>query len=325
MCKTIKIAKRRGAFTLVEMLVVIGIILVLAALAAAFAPRITDSTNLSRAVDNLEQWLLTAKMRAKRDGLATGIRFMQAQGDVAGTYSQFQYIQQPDPLSGGWWTSSGPVGAVLTSASNGTVTFSGIDFSLGLPSSTDAYRRWQWLVQAGDYLEVRDGGVYLIGNVTSGTTLTLTNLTSGSYDASLSISSPGTTNFRILRQARFLLGEEPLVLPNNFAVDMRQVGNVSPSTIQSNYLNPAGWNQTSITGPSYNYDIVFSPTGAVVGANASNGLVTFLVYDLTMDPYDSNRAGVIGVQTRTGFIGAYSVYSTANPFYFAQIARESGL
>ncbi|MGH7226137.1 MAG: prepilin-type N-terminal cleavage/methylation domain-containing protein, partial [Gemmataceae bacterium] len=124
MCVTKKIAKQRDAFTLVEMLVVIAVILAISALAAAFAPRVNDNQNLSRAVDNLEQWLLTAKMRAKRDGLATGVRFIQVQGDLAGTYSQLQYIQQPDSLSGY------PNTKTLT-ALNGLVTFSGEDFTMG--------------------------------------------------------------------------------------------------------------------------------------------------------------------------------------------------
>ena len=36
-------------------------------------------------------------MRAKRDGLATGIRFIQTPGDAPLRFSQCQYIQQPDP------------------------------------------------------------------------------------------------------------------------------------------------------------------------------------------------------------------------------------
>ena len=137
-------SQTRPAFTLIELLVVMAIILAIAALAAAFAPRVSDNQNLTRAVDNVEQWLLTAKMRAKRDGLATGLRFIQAQGDAADTYSQFQYIQQPDPLSGGWLSanrspsgSSVPYagmylnGGMLMSASGGTVSFGNVDFSLG--------------------------------------------------------------------------------------------------------------------------------------------------------------------------------------------------
>ena len=103
--------RRCEGFTLIELIVVIAIILAIAALAAAFAPRVSNSTNLSRAIDQTEQWLLTAKMRAKRDGLATGIRFMAMPGGAAGTYSQFQYIQQPDPLSGAMVTTSSASGA----------------------------------------------------------------------------------------------------------------------------------------------------------------------------------------------------------------------
>lgn len=325
MFMTKKIEKKRDAFTLIEMLVVIVIVLVIAALAAAFAPRITDSTNLTRGVDNLEQWLLTAKMRAKRDGLATGLRFIQAPGDPTGFFSQFQYIQQPDPLSGGTLVfvptggtppagstvfqtlSTGSVyltGGMLQSAAAGLVTFFNVDFTLGgVPLMN------QWLVQVGDYLEVRDGGVYLIGPVTGPTTLTLLNAaTPGSYDATLNITTPGTTNYRILRQPRILIGEEPLTLPNNYAVDLT-------ATSGSNVQN----------GTSGFPEILFAPSGGVLGANAANGITGFLVYDTTMTPYDPNRAGLIAVQTRTGFIGAYNVGPSGNTFYYVQISRESGL
>ena len=317
MYKTKKIVDRRRAFTLVEMLVVIAIILALAALAAAFAPRVNDSRNLTRAVDNIEQWLLTAKMRAKRDGLATGVRLIQAPGDAAGTYSQFQYIQQPDPLSGGSWTSAGPIGGVLQSASAGVVTFAlgSVDFTLGL--GINPLLAYQYLVQPGDYLEVRDGGVYSILAVTSPNTL---QLGSSPYDTALTIAAPGTTNYRILRQPRILIGEEPLALPNNYAVNMNLGGSVLPGPAASSYINPPG--------PATYYDIVFSPNGAVVGANAVNAITTFLVHDMTMNPFDPNRAGIIGVQSRTGFIGTYDLSPVppyGNYFGFVAIGRESGL
>jgi prepilin-type N-terminal cleavage/methylation domain-containing protein len=307
MCKTIKIAKRHGGFTLVELLVVIAIILAIAALAAAFAPRISDDTNLSRSVDNLEQWLLTAKMRAKRDGLATGIRFIpDPNPNYANMYFQLQYIQQPDSLTGGWINSSGSlVGGQLLSAGQVpagsgvvTATFQGVDFTLGgLPAS-------QWLVLPGDYLEIRDGGVYAIASATSATTL---QLGSSAYDLALNLTS-ATTNYRIIRQPRSLIGEETLVLPNNFAVDLT-------ATSGSNV----------VAGSSGYPEILFSPTGAVVGTNAANTITGFLVYDVTMNPYDSNRAGLVAVQTRTGFIGAYNVGPTGNTFSYVQAGRESGL
>lgn len=317
MYRTIKIDKRRQAFTLVELLVVIGIIVVLAALAASFAPRLSDDTKLSRAVDNLEQWLLTAKMRAKRDSLATGIRLVQAPGDQLGYYSQVQYIQQPDSLSGGWLSSTAIpnsvpygtnflTGGILQSAGSGTVTFVNVDFTLGgLPAN-------EWLVQPGDYLEVRDGGVYQI-LIATATTVTLLNAaTPLSYDASLTIATP-TTNYRIHRQPRILIGEEPLNLPNNFAI----CANVIPNTIIP------GCNV--LPGASGNLEILFSPTGAVVGTNAATSTIFLTVFDTTMSPFDINRAGIVAVQSRTGFLGAYGVAAGVDPFYFARIARESGL
>jgi prepilin-type N-terminal cleavage/methylation domain-containing protein len=395
MCRTIKIAYRRKGFTLVEMLVVIGIILVIAALAAAFAPRITDSTNLSRAVDNLEQWLLTAKMRAKRDGLATGIRFIPDPNNPnSKLYYQIQYIQQPDPLTGGLllqgtWTppNGSPTGSNApppppNSASttfylngsmclqspnltplpplppipiqNGQVQIYNFDPSIGgTPFGS------QWLVQPGDVLELRDGGVYTIaGVVTPGpipnqiptttgvppvpvTTLQLGIISGGatayysnpvvppmpmyingnqwlptnppmvwasSYEQSLNISSSGTANFRIIRQPRILIGEEPLALPNNYAVDLT-------ATYGSNVQ----------FGTSGYYEILFAPSGAVIGANAANGITGLVVYDTTMTPFDLNRAGLVAVQTRTGFIGAYNVGTAPNFFQFVQLSRESGL
>lgn len=341
------ISKRRKAFTLVEMLVVIAIILVIAALAAAFAPRVNDSQNLTRAIDNMEQWLLSAKMRAKRDGLATGVRFVAVQGDVGGTYSQIQYIQQPDPLTAGVCVGAPPsplpanayqypppspalpqggnyyIGGTLVSASSGSVTFQGVDFSLGGLPQYDASTppRNQWLVQPGDFLEVRDYGIFSIYSVTGANTVQLggttlqgdpyysvpvgPNFYISQYESSLSINQP-TTNYRILRQPRILIGEEPMNLPNNFAVDM-------------NTLSGASVAMGSFGAP----EILFSPTGAVVGSNAASGRVYLYVHDMTQT--DPNMAGIIAIQCRTGFIGAYSVAPGNDPFYYAEIARESGL
>ncbi|HEY7331143.1 MAG TPA: prepilin-type N-terminal cleavage/methylation domain-containing protein [Gemmataceae bacterium] len=337
MYTTKKIVVRREAFTLTEMLVVIAIILAVAALAAAFAPRVNDNQKMSRAVDNLQQWLLTAKMRAKRDGLATGLRFIQTQGDmnidpglqlvppVPTIFSQFQYIQQPDPLSGGVITAAGPVGGVIQSAAAGIVTFTPgtVDFTLGgnlLPN--------QWLVQPGDYLEINGGAVFIIGQVSPASptnTLVLgipslpnpyvTPPTPTTYGSSLSLTA--TTNYRILRQPRILIGEEPLALPDNYAANFGPIplsGSLLPGTNVSR-------------GPSGLPEILFSPSGAVTGTNAGVPILCISVWDVPAQNElpDPNRVGIIGIQSRSGFMGAYDVSLSGNPFYFVQNARESGL
>jgi len=305
MCAIKQTANRRQALTLIELLVVIAIILALAALAAAFAPRVSEDANLSRAIDGMEQWLLTAKMRAKRDQLATGIRFISVPGDAPGTFSQFQYIQQPDPLSGGWMNSAGaPTGGVLVSAGSGNVTFANVDFTLGGAVLA------QGLVQPGDYLEVRDGGVYLVGGVTPPSTIQL----STAFGQALMITQP-TANYRIIRQPRILVGETPMQMPNNFAVDFNAVPGTNPPVPGTNVAN----------GPSGVPEILFSPTGAVVGTNAGASKLSMFIHDVTQNPVDINKAGIVSVQSRTGFIGAYSVAPGNDPFYFAENGRESGL
>lgn len=351
MFMTKKTANRRMAFTLVELLVAVAIILAIAALAAAFAPRVSDSNKINRAVDSLEQWLLSAKMRAKRDGLATGLRFIPDPNPAyAGLYFQVQYIQQPPPLHGGWDSTTPTTGSVpdpyagpghflnggrLVSASNGVVNFFNVDFSLGgTPSPLE------WLVQPGDYLEVNNGSLYCIGLVNPSappvTSFTLLNAAvAGSYDQSLTIPAPGTLNYQIYRQPRIFIGEEPLELPNNFAVDTRIIPGPACTIppIPANAIIPnnttLGWSNMGSGLRGYK-EILFAPSGAVVGTNAGNNIIWMTVYDTTMEPFDINQVGIVAVQARTGFIGAYSAAAGTglpgyNPFLLVQSGRVSGL
>jgi len=82
------------------MLVVMGIILILATLGVAYLPKMSDNQKRTRAVDLVSQWLLTAKERAKRDRLPTGVRLLYDPNNLT-LVSQLQYVQQPDPITGG--------------------------------------------------------------------------------------------------------------------------------------------------------------------------------------------------------------------------------
>jgi hypothetical protein len=139
---------------------------------------------------------------------------------------------------------------------------------------------------------------------------------------SLSITAP-TTNYRILRQPRILIGEAPLVLPNNFAVDATLI----PDTIIPNNSTTTMIPWSNVTaGPNGNLEILFSSTGAVIGTNARSSKLYLFVHDVTLSTVDIlNMSGIIAVQGRTGFIGAYSVAPGPDPFLFAESGRESGL
>lgn len=67
-------SRGRTGFTLVELLVVIFLIVILATLAVAIIPRFQEQSRAARGADQLQGWLLVAKMRAKREGHPVGLR-----------------------------------------------------------------------------------------------------------------------------------------------------------------------------------------------------------------------------------------------------------
>src|SRR5438552_11730667 len=93
--------KHRSAFTLVELLVVITLIMILAGLAAAFLPTIGDSARQAQAASMLQQWILTAKQKALRDQVPCGLRLIPYTDPTTGVTNlnqvrECKYIEQPD-------------------------------------------------------------------------------------------------------------------------------------------------------------------------------------------------------------------------------------
>jgi prepilin-type N-terminal cleavage/methylation domain-containing protein len=238
--------RRRRGLTLVELIVVITIILLVAALGAAFMPRVQERQHITRGTDLLSQWLLMAKQRARRDSLVTGLRFQTDPNDPnAGSYpnqyTQAVYIQQPPAFTGGTCTS-------VTANADGTYTanFLNVDFSNGgMPVN-------EWLVQAGDFFLLSNPPVNFVLGVPSATSLTL---------FSGAASTTVTPNYRVIRQPRVLTGEPVLQLPGTVTVDL----NVSRPALQT--------------------QILFAPNGSVTGQGVGGGKIVFWVKDPTsVDP-----------------------------------------
>src|SRR5207237_3702592 len=90
----------RHAFTLVEMIVVLAIVLALSALAVALAPRLGERQKTRRAADQLQGWFGIARQWARRAHVPTGIRLLPGRllpnpvNFNSNYVTELQYIQQ---------------------------------------------------------------------------------------------------------------------------------------------------------------------------------------------------------------------------------------
>src|SRR5262245_3604115 len=101
---------RRWAFTLIEMLVVITLILILMTIAAAMFPRFAENQRVIKGADQVSLALLNAKQRALRDRLPTGVRF---EFDAAGRANRMIYVRQVDDYVNGRCNGGGGPGQRL--------------------------------------------------------------------------------------------------------------------------------------------------------------------------------------------------------------------
>jgi Tfp pilus assembly major pilin PilA len=89
---------RRRAFTLLELLVVIGIMIALATLAVLFLPNLDRHKGTPNAVTQIHGYFNLAKQSAIRDGSARGIRLIE-DSPGSGRVVELQYIEQPEPVA----------------------------------------------------------------------------------------------------------------------------------------------------------------------------------------------------------------------------------
>lgn len=190
----------RTAFTLVEMLVVIILILTLAALVVSLTPRFIGTRQLARGAEQLQGYLLMAKSRARRDQLPTGVRL---QADDQGLVRIVQMVQQPDWFSGGTMEYNPSVQA-------GAVRNPAVDFTGGFPDAA------LYSVQPGDYLEIKGGGLVHRINTVTAHALKLDSVPPNQIFA--------TVDYHIIRRPRILTGETPLELPQDIAIDLSTNG-----------------------------------------------------------------------------------------------------
>jgi type II secretory pathway pseudopilin PulG len=289
------VRSERGGWTLIEIVVVMALLIVLATLALAISPRLLEQAKAARGAGQLQGWLLVARQLALRDRTPTGLRM---QVDADGYVRQLAYIQQPDDFSGG-----GPCRG--SSGQNPLLFDPPTDFTGGQPGSPD-----QFSVQPGDYLELNGGGpVHQIQGVRGGTAL----------DLVIPATLPGTPTWRILRQPRLLVGEQTLPLPLDVAIDLNP-GRSQGVPVRS-VPPPPGSKQP----PTAFWEILFAPSGAVIGKGTVGAKIFLWVRDVTFEDPDEGEPTILAVQVRTGFISAHPVNRSGDPYLFASDDRSSGM
>ncbi len=310
----------RWAFTLIEMLVVVALILILLTIAAAMFPRFAENQRIVKGADQISQTLLIAKQRALRDRKPTGIRFMV---DQQNRVTELVYVQQLDDFAVGHYTQ----GAQNPDPVNGYLCMftAAVDFTGGGASNLEAPD--QAPVTAGDHIEFLGGGlVHEIWWVSNRSQLYIAPWSSRPPQVSAPLPTSGP-NYRIIRQPRRISGERPLQLPQNIAIEGSLSQNVPMRRVY--YGNPAGYtpsNPDSRTNVKF-FEVLFEPGGRVAGKGTASGdNIILWVWDTTKTTPQEGSPLLVSIHTRTGMIAVHPVNPPpGDPYLFTKDGRSSGL
>lgn len=348
---------RRTAFTLVELLVVLAIIVGLLGLVAAVAPRFGERQRPSQGAGQLQSWLNLAKSRALRDQRPRGIRLNPIfnVNPAASYITEVQFIELPEVFTGGrLWI---PYNTGATADRFTYVLLQGVE----LPTQSTAVNA---AVIPGDILKVDEPACdpRRIREVTPinndprfpGETVYLLTLDAELIEYPLNPPSqpvgvpqtraypqtppPPTEAYRILRSARPMPGEPVLTFPKDVGIDISRGAAVSPTDptpTWHRFFPPTG-----NTGGSNPFDILFEPSGRVIGAEANLGSrIVLWVRDVSTDVLPTDLPpgdnSLITIYTRTGQVTSHPIDPTGlqlntpsntqlwNPFRFTQDGRSS--
>jgi prepilin-type N-terminal cleavage/methylation domain-containing protein len=325
---------KRAAFTLIEMMVVISIMVTLATLAALFIPSLKQSNNSAKAAQMVQGQLTHSKQRAMRDQAPRGIRLIPSVDDPT-VCSEIAFTEQPPDLAFNHNYQSGPgVNQIVTYAlykKQATMATTFDNFRLywlpqgliqpvdpRLPSYPGVKRPSASGIELGDYIEFTVGPIVyssqILGVVDGPTTaddhLVLQKPVPSILDnpiAPLSLNNV-ITNFRIIRSIRPLAGEDTVQLPPNMVIDLT-LSRPTPTT---------SW--YGLPGIAPASDIVFNSSGGV----AANGGQNIILYLRPLDGKPDQHS-VIVIHAVTGQIVVHPVAPGADPYYFTRDGRGSGL
>lgn len=333
---TLNTARRRG-FTLLELMVVIGIMLVLVTMGALFLPNLDKNKGVPNGTTQIQGWINLMKMQALRDQAPRGIRLIPDPNNPR-ICTTLQYIEVPEPLS-----FSGPTievnlfaqGATNPPASQPPTPNYGRGNAILTNTSNPANPvaiPWDG-VQPGDYLQISTNP-QLVAQIVAINPANPFNLV-------LDRHIPGTegNNFikvqggaRVIRGPRPLVGEPMLQLHKDIMIDLEQCSPMPINPINFSASVPS-WNTylpwspiqdfslpAAPGQPNYYCDILFNSYGAVANAPRGHIGITVVHRDRPID-----RACLV-IYTRTGKVTATVYYDNGgDPYIQAKTGQNPGL
>lgn len=280
---------KRTGFTLVELLVAIGIAIVLAGLAALTFPNYRQSTAVTNSVNQLQAALSVAKQRAIRDKLPRGVRLINT-GDPFVT--ELQFIEQPEPIVP-------PLGSylVIPNGSGGNWVAS-INF-LSPDHAADVNGLLSTTSPGEAVLEIEDFGGF-VGRIVSAPTLSGATI---SFNVGENFPArQGSGGIRLYEGFRIRRSPKPLIGEPNI-----QMSKAGVLISQSSGLSP----NSSNTG----YDILFNAYGEV--SNAGVGKIHLWVAPLN----GNNQPSILTLYTKSGYMAVYDVAPGPDPFAYSKDGR----
>ncbi len=319
MCHTRFLPRRRNAFTLIELLVVIALILVIFSLGIGYVVFGQDNQHSVSAAQAVTGAMLNARQRAHRDGVPTGIRILFGTNGLPPTQAnQLQLIQQPEDYNAGLCQGS----AMPTN----TLTFTGVDFQGGAAYMGEIDEA---TIQIGDYFTLSGIAtphrINAIAGVVGGPqTITMDSATAQAVAAG--------APYAIIRAPRRLPSEDVIQLPPSVVIDDSTTAGGwplcqnLPQRLLIDSMNPNGVPVA---------EIVFAPSGAVVGQGTGADKVLLWLRDPTQPAATAGAPLLLSVQIRTGLIGVYPVtpanlaqpivLGNNDPYALVKDPRASGL
>ena len=297
----IKLKKRlliRRGMTLVELLVVMSIMVTFAAMTAAFYPSISSDTQIAQASNKIQNLLVGARQKARRDNNVTGVRFFPDLNNSSAA-NQMMLVQKPVDLTGS------SLGANIVYSPPNIVSF--------LDNANNPYFVWGFatgedLVMANDIL--------LDPLTNNSTKITLKGASNNQMLINSGFCTPTFStplNYKIIRQARIVPGEEAIPMPEGYEI-----------LLGANFFGP------KVNPSDSSIDVCFEKTGAVYQIDfAAN--VYIWVHKTGSIKYSEDDA-IIGIQRNNGKVAVFPVglvdFGNSNlhdPFKFARNPTNEGL